>query len=113
MAAMSTALTEFRDFGDSRTFTYTGHSSVEPKLVIQRRTVASGAQSVQESILQVVSSTEDVAGEILPARVMFEAKVRYPNNGTFADVTAALAIFRDIIASDEFTNTVSTQEWLS
>lgn len=113
MAAMTTALTEFRDLGDSRTYTYTGHTSAEPKLVIQRRTVAVGASGVQESIVQVVSSTEDSTGAILSSKVMFEAKVRYPVNGISADVTAALAIFRDIVAGDEFTNTVSTQEWLA
>lgn len=112
MAAMSTALTEFRDLGDSRTYTYTGHTASEPKLVVQRRVVASGAQSVNESLVQVVSSTEDSEGTILASRVMFEARCRYPINGLTADVTAALAIFRDIIAGDEFTNTVSTQEWL-
>lgn len=112
MAAMTTALTEFSDNGNSRTYTYTGHTAVEPRLVLQKRKVATGSTSVLEDIVSVVSSTEDSAGELLQSKVLFEMKVRRPANGIAADVTAALAIIRDIIAGDEFTNTVSTQEWL-
>lgn len=113
MAAMTTALTEFSDSGNSRTYTYTGHTAAEPRLVIQKRKLASGSTSVIEDTVSVVSSTEDAAGEILSSKVLFEMKVRRPLNGLAADVTAALAIARDVIAGDEFTNTVSTQEWLS
>lgn len=112
MAAMTTALTEFADNGNSRTYTYTGHTATEPRLVIQRRKVASTTDSVIEDVVQVLSSTEDSAGDLLASKVLFEAKLRRPANGIAADVTAALAVFRDIIAGDEFTNTVSTQEWL-
>lgn len=112
MAAMTTALTEFADNGNSRTYTYTGHTAVEPRLVIQRRKIATGSTSVLEDTIQVLSSTEDAAGAILSSKVMFEVKVRRPADGISADVTAALAIFRDVIAGDEFTNTVNTQEWL-
>lgn len=113
MAAMTTALTEFADNGNSRTYTYTGHTALEPRLVIQRRKVASGNTSMVESTVQVISSTEDSAGEILTGKVLFEAKVRHPVNCITADVTAVLAVFRDICAGDEFGNTVLTQEWLS
>lgn len=113
MAAMTTALTEFSDSGNSRTYTYTGYTAAEPRLVIQKRKLASGSTSVIEDTVSVVSSTEDAAGEILSSKVLFEMKVRRPLNGLAADVTAALAIARDVIAGDEFTNTVSTQEWLS
>lgn len=112
MAAMTTALTEFADNGNSRTYTYTGHTASEPRLVIERRKVATGSTSVIEDTIQVLSSTEDAAAEILSSKVLFEAKIRRPVNGIAADVTAALAIFRDIVAGDEFTNTVNTQEWL-
>lgn len=112
MAAMTTALTEFADNGNSRTYTYTGHTAVEPKLVIQRRKLATGGATMMEDTIQVISSTENAAGDLLTSRVLFEAKIRRPVDGISADVTAALAIFRDIVAGDEFTNTVSTQEWL-
>lgn len=113
MAAMTTALTEFADNGNSRTYTYTGHTATEPRLVIQSRKLANGSTGVLEDVVKVVSSTEDAAGEILSSKVSFEMKLRRPADGISADVTAALAIIRDIIAGDEYTNTVSTQEWLS
>ncbi len=112
MAAMTTALTEFSDNGNSRTYTYTGHTASEPRLVLQKRRVPAGNQSVVEDTVTVLSSTEDSAAEILPSNVTFSITVRRPKNGIASDVTAALAIIRDIVAGDEFANTVSTQEWL-
>jgi hypothetical protein len=112
MAAMSTALTEFADNGDSRTFTYTGHKASDPRLVIQKRKVPTGDQVVAETSLSVVSGTEDAGNIPLAQRVSFQAVVRYPIAGTYADVTAALAVFRDIVASDEFTASVQTQNWV-
>lgn len=112
MAAMTTALTEFSDNGNSRTYTYTGHTASEPRLVIQRRRVPTGQTSVIEDTVSVISSTEDAAGDLLSSKVGFTVTVRRPVNGIAADVTAALAIFRDVVAGDEFTNTVNTQEWL-
>lgn len=112
MAAMTTALTEFADNGNSRTYTYTGHTGVEPRLVLQKRKTASGNATMLEDRVIVLSSTEDSAGELLDSNVTFEVIIRRPKGGIAADVTAALAIFRDIVAGDEFANTVSTQEWL-
>lgn len=112
MAAMTTALTEFSTMGDSRTYTQASHTASEPKLVIQKRRVPQGNQSVAESTVGVVNSTEDSAGEILSSKVSFTVTVRYPVDGIAADVTAALATFRDIVAGDEFANTVTTQEYL-
>jgi hypothetical protein len=112
MAAMTTVLTEFSNNGNSRTSTYTGHTASEPRLVIEKRRVPEGNQTIAEYQAKVVSSTEDSAGEILSSKVSFEATVRYPIAGIADDVTAALAIFRDIIAGDEFGNSVTTQEWL-
>jgi hypothetical protein len=113
MAGMTTVLTEFANNGNSRTSTYTGHTALEPRLVIEKRRVPEGNQTMIEYSAKVVSSTEDSDGAILSNKVSFEAVVRYPVLGTSADVTAALAIFRDIIAGDEFGNSVSTQEYLS
>jgi len=112
MAAMTTALTEFSDNGNSRTYTYTGHTAQDPRLVIQKRKVPSGNQTVIEDTITVLSGTEDASGNPLSSRVTFQAVVRRPIDGVSADVTAALAIFRDIVAGDEFGNTVSTQEYL-
>lgn len=112
MAGMTTVLTEFSDNGNSRTYTTSAHTATEPRLVIQKRKVASGLTSSLEDTVQTISSTEDAAGELLDQKVLIETRVRRPANGIAADVAAALVIHRDLIASDEFTNTVNTQEWL-
>jgi hypothetical protein len=112
MAAMSTALTEFRDNGDSRQYTYSGHTAGDPRMVLQRRRVAQGNQVIAEDQVTVLSGTENADSEPLPERVTFAVTVRRPITGDAADVTAALAVFRDVVAGDEFGNTVSTQEWL-
>lgn len=113
MAAMTTALTEFSDNGNSRTYTLAGHTASDPKLVIQSRRVPLGSQVVAESKARVIYQTDDADGNPLNEKVAFEATVRYPITGLQADIDAALVVFRDIIAGDEFGNTVNTQEWLS
>lgn len=113
MAAMTTALTEFSNNGNSRTSTTTGHTAVKPKLVIEKRRVPEGNQTMVEFDCKVVHATEDADGQILSQKIAFEGKGRYPVLGKSTDVDAALAVFRDIVAGDEFANSVDTQEWLS
>jgi len=112
MAAMTTALTEFSDNGDSRTYTQAAHTVQQPLLVIQKRKVPSGNQTVAETTVNVVNATTDVDNAVLSQKILFSAVVRYPIAGDATDVTAALATFRDIVAGDEFANAVSTQEYL-
>lgn len=113
MAAMTTALTEFSDNGNSRTYTTSGHTALSPELVLQKRRVPSGSQTIVEDVITVLHSTVDADSVILPQKIAFTVTVRRPLTGLSTDVDAALVIFRDIIAGDEFTNTVSTQEYLS
>lgn len=113
MAAMTTALTLFASSGNSVTYTYAGHTVSKPKLVLQKRRVPSGAQVVLEDSIQVLNGTEDASGDILEQKISFTATVRRHKDAIAADITAALATFRDIVAGDEFGNTVNTQERLS
>lgn len=112
MAGMTTALTEFANSGNSRTSTYTGHTASDPKLVIEKRRVPDGNATMVEYSCKVVEATEDGNGDALSQKISFECVVRYPVAAIAADISAALVIFRDIIAGDEFANSVSTQEWL-
>lgn len=112
MAAMSTVLTVFADNGNARTYTYTGHTAVEPRLVLQKRRTSSSATSVIEDTVSVLSSTKDAANVLLASKVLFSATCRRPVNGVAADVSAALAVFRDIVASDEFTSVTTTQKFV-
>lgn len=111
MAAMTTALTEFTDNGNSRTFIRTGHTAASPRLVIQKRKVAN-AGGVASVTISTVRSTLDASGAVLPSKVAFEFVARYPVDGTMADVTSELAVIRDIINSDEMTASVSSQGWV-
>jgi hypothetical protein len=112
MAAQTTALTEFSDNGDSRTYTFTGHSVVKPKLVIQKRKVPGVNGKVAETSVSVICGTEDSLGAYLPEKVSFQVIVRTPINGITTDVDAALAVFRDIMAGDEFGFSIPTQNFL-
>jgi len=113
MAAMSTVLTEFANNGNSRTSTLTGHTAVSPKLVIEKRRVPEGNQTTAEYSFKVIISTEDADGLILSNKIALEGVVRYPLLGQASDIAAALVFFRDIIAGDEFANSITTQEWLT
>lgn len=113
MAAMSTVLTEFSNNGNSRTSTTAGHTAVKPKLVIEKKKVPDGGvNSVAEFSVKVVHATTDPESTIITQKVSFEAVVRYPVQGSGDDIAAALVIFRDIIAGDEFGSSVTTQNWL-
>jgi hypothetical protein len=112
MAAMTTALTEFSNMANSRTSTLVGHTASAPELVIEKRRVPDGNQTMVEQSFKVVWATEDSEGVALANKVSFEVIGRYPVNGTFADVSSALAVAVDIIAGDEFANSIQTQEWL-
>jgi hypothetical protein len=112
MAAMSTALTEFSNIGNSRTYTVTGHTSSKAKLVLETRRVPSGKQNVAENVITVAYATEDADGLLIPQKASCSFSCKFPINGDTADRDAVLAVIRDIVASDEVTNTVATQEFL-
>lgn len=112
MPTMATTLTEYSDEANSRTYTVPGHSIAKPKLLLQKRQVgAAGGKSSQDTI-SVVFGTANAAGAILPNRIAFEIVVRRPVEALAADVTAALALFKEVVASDEFTAVVNTQNYL-
>jgi hypothetical protein len=113
MAGMTTVLTEFSNNGDSRTSTLSGHTAVQPKLLIEKRRVPVGNQTMIEYSFKVVIATQDSDGMILDNKVSFEGIARYPIAGLSSDVDAALAVFRDVVAGDELANSVDTQEFLS
>jgi hypothetical protein len=112
VATFSTVITDHQNYGDQKIWTVAGHTALDPYLVIQKRRSPSNPSSNLEDTLSVVKQTEDVGGVVLPARILFEAKVKRPKLGQSADVTAALAVFRDFVASDEFGAIVTSQAWV-
>lgn len=113
MAAMTTVLTTFDSGKENvRTSTLAGHAAVKPRLVIEKRKLPSGAASMVEQSCKIVLATEDTNGVVLQNKVSIEIIARYPIAGESADVTAALAYAKDIIAGNEFASSIVSQNWM-
>lgn len=112
MAAMTTALTVFSDKENARTYTYTGHSVQKPKKVLQRRKEPGVNQEIIEDQVTVYNGAEDSSGGYLDPRITFTVTIRRSKNAIAADVSAALATFRDIVAGDEFTAVTTGSAYL-
>jgi anthranilate phosphoribosyltransferase len=112
MASFTTTISEYSDKENKRTYAIDGHTVSAPRLVIQKRKVPSVPEANAESHLLVVYGTDDSESNPLSAKIVFDAGVRYPANGQSDDVTAALAVFRDFVASDEFTSMVTSQAYV-
>lgn len=112
MATMTTVLNEYNDEKNRRTFKIDGHTISDPRLVIQKRIEADSVDGKSSDNLQVVYGTDDDAGTPLDLRIVFSADVRRPANATAATITAALATFRDLVNSDEFTALVTSQSYI-
>lgn len=112
MPVITTALTEFSDKENARTYTVSGHTVAKPRLLIQKRSVASSVGGVSQDTLSVVYGTVDGAGIPLNSKVVFEVNIRRPQAALAADVDAAKALFREVVASDEFAAVVASQNYV-
>jgi hypothetical protein len=112
MAAMSTTLTEFNDSPNERTYFTSGHTTQKPKMVAVRRRTPSNGTGVAETTVVVYHATVDADGNVLPQKVAMEVKIKDPVQGLSTDRDAVLVILRDIVAGDEFTSLVSSQQYL-
>jgi hypothetical protein len=107
-------LVEFSDKENSRTWSLDDHTVQQPEIVIQKRKVPQGLNptEISSSILKVVIGTVDSAALPMQQKVTFEVEVRYPVDALAADITDAQDIFKALVASDEFDEMVSTQNYL-
>lgn len=111
MAARTAVFTEYADNGNSRTFTTSGHTASKPKLVIQkRREPVNGGQSVAS--FDVIHATTDPAGDIMTRKVAFHGEFRIPVDANATDVTNVKTLMKDVIASDEWNNSIDSLEWM-
>lgn len=113
MAAMTTALTEFSDNGNSRKYSLAGHTAAKPRLLIQKRKEASGNATVAENTFEIVYATVDGDGNVLPSNILYVLTQRFPIAGQSTDDAAARAILIDMVGSDEFAASCQSQNWLS
>jgi hypothetical protein len=113
---MATNLTVFADSGDSRSYVLDDHTVALPRLLIQKRRVPVGSQTMAEVSFAIVNGTTDPS-EAVPAtevpNVNFTLTVRYPYFADTADRDDALALLRDMVASDEFAASIASQKWLT
>lgn len=115
MAEMTTTLTKFSQSGNAVTYTAPGHTVEKPKLLLQKRKLASGsANSVAESVATVLYGTADtVSSALLAARIQLSTNCRVPVGALTADIDAAIALHRDFINSDAFVRLVKTQVFVN
>jgi hypothetical protein len=111
MAAMTTALTEYANFGNSITYRTDDHTDAAPRLVILDRKTSASPDGNNKFRLRVVFGTEDAEGNPLASKIGFSAEVTRPIPGQAADFAAAKALFLEAIASDEFSNSVDKRDW--
>lgn len=114
MATIATALIEFADSGDSRTYTLPSHTVLDSKTLTQRRKVPSGKQTVAESSLTFSYAVRDTVGNALPQRLSTTVISRLPilMNASSGLSTTMLAHVRDVVNSDEFAAMLSSQSWV-
>jgi hypothetical protein len=117
MASLAATLTEFADNGNSRTYTSAGHTAQKPYLVVEKRTVPVGNQTICEFSAAVVQAVNGAEGGIAPQKISMTASVRYPtldadSSDLATRLAAALVLFRDLVASDEFGASVTSQNWV-
>lgn len=113
MAAMTTPLVEFSDSTNSRLYTVSGHTVAQPKVVVQRRRVPTNVDGQYHSEINVSYGTLDADGNPLDKKYFFGVTIRGPVAGQSADRDAAKALFREIVASDEFDSVTATQNYIS
>lgn len=113
MASFTTGIELFSSNGNSITYVVSAsHTATEPRLVIQKRVLAEGNKKAYEMSTSVIHGLVDADSAPLPTKLSFSANVRVPLEATSTEVDAALATFRDFVASDEFADSVSKQLWL-
>lgn len=111
MPNIATTLTSFSENGNVKTYVAPQHSVAEPRLVIQKRKVATSVKGTAETSVKVVYGTSDTAGPIA-SRVSFEVIARCPVGGDMTDYDDAMSLFKEIVASDEFDAAVTAQTWV-
>lgn len=112
MAAMTTALIQRSDERNARVWEVTGHTVQKPKLMLQKRVEPKGNQSVAEDEVMVLFGAADSTGVILPTKTAISAKIRRSTNAVVADTDAAIALFREFVASDEFAAVMNSQRYI-
>lgn len=113
MASFTTGIEEFANNGNSVTFAISAsHTAAAPRLVIQKRRVASGNKQYYEMEMDIVHGLLDSESLPIATRLSSNVAVKVPVQASGSEIDALLAHLRDFVASDEFTDSVKKQLWL-
>lgn len=112
MAIITTAYKQFNDSNNARTWSLPGHTVLKPLLAIQRRVVPQGNKRTAKTELSFVAGTVDADSLTVAEKHRITVTVDTAVYGASADMTALLVLFREAIASDEFTAAVSSQDYV-
>lgn len=112
MAAFTTVITEHNDSENRRVYAITGHTASMPKLLIQKRKEPTATNKVASDTLMVVYGDEDASAVPIENKCVLEAVIRRSIEGSSTISAAALAVFRDFVASDQFAAIVSGQTYV-
>lgn len=109
MAGMTTELKEFSQNGNSVTYMTASHALDKVELVLLSRRVPAGNQTVARSSVTVLQGTVDDNGLPMASKISLGVTIAIPLGGQSADVSSALTILRDYVASDDFQALIDNQ----
>jgi len=114
MAALATTLTSFSTNGDSKVYTTPGHTALLPRLLTQKRRVPTQNGTVASMETLIIRGTKDASGAVLPSKVALSVQVRFPIDmgPSQTELTDALTILKDVVASDEFAANLASQGFI-
>lgn len=112
MAALALALIEFSEEKNKRTYTLASHTATKPALLIQSKKVPQNGSALLGTDFKIVRASVDALGVPTSSKISLSFNGTYPVNCVIADIDAAIADFRAVVASDEFVTLVKAQTWV-
>lgn len=112
MSAMSTTLSQRSDAANAREWTAPTHTLSVPFIIKQKRTAPPGSTGRATDLVTVIRGGNDVGGLPVVMPVQIRIEVTRQANMASADVAAAIALAREIVASTNFDALVSGQSYL-
>lgn len=113
MANMTTSLTQRSDAENQREWAAPTHTLASPFTIRQRRTVAKQVTQRATDSISVLRGGLDTSGLALQTPLTAMVTLTRQANMASTDSAAALALFREIIASDNFTALWNSQGYIA
>lgn len=112
MANMTTSLVQRSDAADAREWQAPTHTLTVPFMVRQKRTSPKTLTGRASDSLSVLRGGVDNTGVALSTPLTLQLNVSRQANMAAADIAAAVALFREVVASANFDALISGQSYL-